>query len=160
MNNIEIVPMTQNDLNEVYALQSISMHLNWSQKVWMEELTKSQIANHFVARINGHIVGFAGFWMIYDEANIVNIVVHPSFRNLGIGTKLLYTILKNAKEKNAKFATLEVRASNTIAIKLYEKFGFKLIAIRKKYYENPEEDGYVYWLNPLVLPDEINIRFS
>lgn len=145
------MPMKVEDLPQVYEIEKLSMHLNWSQQAWMDELVKSQIANHFVAKTDSQVVAYAGFWLIVDEANIINIAVHPDFRQKKIGETIFKKLLSHAIEKGAKLATLEVRASNAPALKLYEKYGFQIIAIRKNYYQNPPDDGYVMWLNPIVL---------
>lgn len=149
LEKIEITPMTIADLDEVYEIEKISFSMPWTKQMWMDEMIKSQIANHLVARLDGKILGYAGFWLIIDEAEIVNIAVHPEYRRKGIGNLLLKELLNLAKTKEAKLVTLEVRETNESAKKLYSKSGFQLIAIRKKFYKDTNEDALVYWLNPI-----------
>ena len=91
---------------------------------------------------NNEVVGFAGLSIIFDEATLNNIVVKKSCRGRGIGGELLETLIDLCSDLNAKFFTLEVNVTNTPAIKLYEKFGFKNLGIRKKYYNN-STDAYI-----------------
>lgn len=80
------------------------------------------------------VMGFLEYSIIYDRMEIDNILVYKEFRNKKIGTKLMEYIIQIAKNNNLKNITLEVRKSNNIAISLYQKMGFKEIAIRKYYY--------------------------
>ena len=103
-------------------------------------------SKYFVAKIDDEIVGFAGILKICDEANIMNIATKVSKRHLGIGTKLLEALISSAKEMGCTSITLEVNDHNTVAINLYEKFNFKRIGIRKKYYNNTD-DAIIMTLN-------------
>ena len=77
---------------------------------------------------------------------ITNLSLHPYFRGRGIGESVLRVVLKVVCGKGATFVTLEVRSSNTPAISLYKKLGFKVFGTRKGYYTNPVEDAYVMGL--------------
>ena len=92
-----------------------------------------------MAKQNNEIVGFAGIINIIDEINIMNIVVRKDKRGLKIGSRLLEEIFKIAKQLKAKTITLEVNEKNLPAIKLYQKYGFKQIGLRKKYYNNVDD---------------------
>ena len=81
-------------------------------------------------------MGFAGILKIIDEVNIMNIVVRKNRRKEGIGSKLLSEIFEIAKQLKAQSITLEVNENNLAAIKLYQKFGFEQVGLRKKYYHN------------------------
>ena len=96
-----------------------------------------------IAVKNGEIVGFAGIWYSVDDAHITNIVVRKSYRNKGIGSLLLEKLIELAKPKTS--LTLEVNTKNEIAQKLYLKYGFKNLGIRKKYYDGIE-DAYIMTL--------------
>ena len=110
----------------------------WTPSVLKQELENSQNLNsyYFVAKIGNEIVGFAGIIIIIDEINIMNIVVKKNMRNLGIGSSLLEFIIEFAKSKNLNSITLEVNEKNTPAIQLYQKYDFKQVGFRKKYYNN------------------------
>ncbi|MBE9512663.1 MAG: ribosomal protein S18-alanine N-acetyltransferase [Chloroflexi bacterium] len=90
-----------------------------------------------------YIVGFAGFWMMADEAHITNIAVRQSYRRQGIGELLLISMISLAMELNAHILTLEVRASNIAAQGLYYKYGFAQVGVRQGYYTDDKEDALV-----------------
>jgi ribosomal-protein-alanine N-acetyltransferase len=87
------------------------------------------------------VVGFAGIWVLADEAHITNIATRKRFQRRGIGELLLFSIMDVAKELKADIMTLEVRASNTTAQKLYQKYGFTQVGLRRGYYTDNREDG-------------------
>lgn len=93
---------------------------------------------YIVAKQNQEIVGFAGILKVIDEVNIMNIVVKKDKRHEGIGLKLLNKIFEMTKELKAQSITLEVNEKNLPAIQLYQKFGFKQVGLRKKYYHNTD----------------------
>lgn len=114
---------------------------------WKPQNLKSELQNvsskYIVAKENGEIVGFAGIWYSVDDAHITNIVVRKNYRNKGIGSLLLEKLIELAKAKAS--LTLEVNIKNEIAQKLYLKYGFKNLGIRKKYYDGIE-DAYIMTL--------------
>lgn len=136
---IQIAPMSKEDI------EAISPNFQDEfDKFWNIQNLKSDFENsnstYYIAKLDNEIVGFAGFLKICDEANLMNIVTKTSKRHLGIGTKLLEAIIKEAKKQNLKTITLEVNEKNTYAIDLYEKkFNFKRIGLRKKYYNNTDD---------------------
>ena len=91
--------------------------------------------------IRQYILGFAGIWVLADEAHITNIAVRESYQRRGIGEALLISIIDLAKELGADMVTLEVRASNTQAQNLYSKYGFTQVGQRRAYYVDNNEDG-------------------
>ena len=90
-----------------------------------------------------HILGFAGLWLMADEAHITNIAVRQSYRLQGIGEHLLISLINLALELNSRILTLEVRASNTAAQRLYQKYGFRQVNRRRGYYTDNKEDALV-----------------
>ena len=109
----------------------------WSYNILKQELENGK-SKYFVVKQENEIVGFAGILLIIDEVNIMNIVVKKNKRNLGIGSSLLEEIIRYSKIHNATSITLEVNEKNIPAIKLYEKYGFKQVGLRKKYYNNED----------------------
>ena len=87
------------------------------------------------------VVGWGGMWCVADEAEIAAVCVDPAYRRLGGGTKLLQTLLRQARLSGAQNVYLEVRASNRAAQELYRCAGFECIGVRKRYYTNPLEDA-------------------
>lgn len=88
-----------------------------------------------------YVVGFAGIWILADEAHITNIAVREAYRRQGVGELLLISIIDLVTELKARIITLEVRASNTPAQNLYYKYGFTQIGVRRGYYTDNHEDG-------------------
>jgi len=88
-----------------------------------------------------YILGFAGFWIMADEAHITNFAVRKVHRRRGIGELLLISIIDLSTELNARNLTLEVRASNTVAQSLYYKYGFSQVGLRRGYYTDNKEDA-------------------
>ncbi len=88
-----------------------------------------------------YVAGFAGIWVVTDEAHITNIAVRENHRRHGLGELLLISIVNLAAELNTRFLTLEVRVSNTAAQSLYRKYGFSQVGLRRGYYTDNREDG-------------------
>jgi [ribosomal protein S18]-alanine N-acetyltransferase len=91
------------------------------------------------------IVGFAGFWHVFDEAHVTTIAVDPDLRGRSLGELLLVSLIEEAISRRAGYLSLEVRVSNIVAIRLYEKYGFIVKGVRPKYYVDDGEDAYVMW---------------
>lgn len=109
----------------------------WSYNILKQELENGK-SKYFVAKQENEIVGFAGILLIIDQVNIMNIVVKKDKRNFGIGSSLLEEIIRYSKIHNATSITLEVNEKNILAIKLYKKYGFKQVGLRRKYYNNED----------------------
>lgn len=135
---MEITEMTLDDLELMKNTLYSDFDNFWSYNILKQEL-KNKNTTYVVAKENNEIVGFAGMMFCMDEATLNNIVVKKSCRGRGIGGELLEALIELCTEQNMKTFTLEVNALNTPAIKLYEKFGFKNLGIRKKYYNNSQD---------------------
>lgn len=95
------------------------------------------------------LAGYAGLWLMLDEAHITTIAVRPNLRGQGLGELLLVGLTDLACALGAKYMTLEVRVSNTVAQNLYKKYGFREEGIRKRYYSDNGEDALIMWSEPL-----------
>jgi ribosomal-protein-alanine N-acetyltransferase len=95
------------------------------------------------------IVGYAGIWVMTDEAHITTIASHPDVRGMGVGEFLLVALIHRGMEIGARWMTLEVRASNSIAQNLYRKYTFKEMGVRRRYYSDNGEDALVMWTDAL-----------
>jgi ribosomal-protein-alanine N-acetyltransferase len=89
------------------------------------------------------VIGFAGVWLMVDEAHITTFAVHPDVRRLGVGRRLLLRLFDLAVELRAARLTLEVRVSNEPAQALYRSFGFAVVGSRPRYYSDDGEDALV-----------------
>jgi len=144
MIDLSIAEMDINNINEVEDISKLSFPIPWSLDALKKEL-ENKFAKYIVLKLGDKVIGFGGMWIIFDEAHITNIAVHPDYRRHGIGDILVENLLRICKLKSLVGITLEVRTSNIAAITLYDKHGFVIERIRKKYYEDNKEDGYVMW---------------
>jgi ribosomal-protein-alanine N-acetyltransferase len=149
---IEIRPMRASDLADVIKIERVCFTAHWPLNAFLNELS-NRAACYLVAMAGGITVGYAGMWSVMDEAHITTLGVLPEWRRKRIGERLLVELLTVAKTRGAVRATLEVRPSNEAAIKLYAKYGFKTVAIRKDYYSDNHEDALVMWLDDLWSPE-------
>jgi [ribosomal protein S18]-alanine N-acetyltransferase len=99
------------------------------------------------------LIGIACLWAILGEGHITMLGIHPDYQGQSLGKTLLYGLLKLAHQRQLEWATLEVRASNLVAISLYQKFGFKEAGRRPGYYQEPEEDALILWRSGLQRPE-------
>lgn len=150
MNQIQILKMTNCDLNEIITNLYENFGSTWNYEIFESELSNTN-SSYIVCKKNNEIIGFAGITKLYDEAHIMNISTHIKHRKLGIGTLLLQELIKIATSENLKLLTLEVRKSNVAAQNLYKKFNFEIVGIRKNYYHlkesNQTEDAIIMSLN-------------
>ena len=147
--------MTLADVDGVYAIESASFPKPWNREDFVKEMTANACSRYLVAEEAGEIIGFAGAWIVLDEAHITNIAVLKDHRGRGIGKALTQALLQYAANLGVVYATLEVRRSNEIAQKLYKSLGFEYVGLRKKYYENNGEDAFIYCCQhmPEPVPD-------
>ena len=141
MDNIKIETMSVSDLNSIAHILLTDFDDFWNYSVFKSELLNPN-SSYIVAKLENNIIGFAGIWKAVDDIHITNIVVKKDFRNLGLGSVLLHKLIELCKGKKYSSITLEVNTKNIPAIKLYEKFGFKNVGIRKKYY-NGKDDAVI-----------------
>jgi ribosomal-protein-alanine N-acetyltransferase len=110
------------------------------------ELRNPEVSAVFVARDqSGTVVGFCSFWHVLDELHINNLAVLPEFRRQGIGSALLQHVLARGESLGTRRAVLEVRRSNDVALRTYERFGFTVTSVRRDYYSHPTEDALILW---------------
>ena len=95
------------------------------------------------------LAGYAGLWLMVDEAHITTIAVHPKYRGQGIGELLLLKMIDTAEDVGARWLTLEVRKSNEVAQTLYRKYTFKEMGVRRRYYSDDGEDALIMWTDPI-----------
>jgi len=142
LQNLEIVPMQEEDVDAVFAIEKLSFPFPWKRNQFVEEL-KDDLAHILIATIDHagekKIAGYICWWTVADEIHILNLATHPDVRRKGVATTLLRALFTYAGEKGITFATLEVRRFNTPAFQLYKKFGFAARGIRKGYYPEGED---------------------
>src|SRR5688572_30852606 len=136
----------ERDLDGVLEVEDQSFTNPWTRDMYLAELQNRAVCHIYVVRTpDCAVAGFCAFWLVVDEIHINNVAVRAQFRGHGIGTALLRHVLAEAKQFGARRATLEVRASNDAARRLYERIGFYVAATRRNYYTNPVEDALILW---------------
>ena len=110
---------------------------------WLSELKRLFGSEEEIEASREPIVGFVGVWLTLDEAHIVTIAVRESHRGRGLGELLLIAAIALATLNDQDIVTLEVRASNQAAQALYEKYGFKKVGVRHRYYSDNHEDAVI-----------------
>lgn len=99
------------------------------------------------------IIGFAGMWIIFEEAHVTTIGVAPEYRGRGLGELLFMDLVEEAQRRGATWLTLEVRVTNMTAQNLYRKYGFSIQGRRPRYYSDNNEDAFIMWSESLKDPD-------
>ncbi len=134
------------DLDGVLDVEAESFTNPWTREMYAWELQNKAVCHIYVVRTDEcRVAGFCAFWLVLDEIHINNVALRPRFRGQGIGTALLRHVLAEAGTLGARRATLEVRASNEGARRLYERLGFYVAGTRRNYYTNPVEDALILW---------------
>lgn len=143
--------LTVDDLNQVMEIEPVAFGSHhWSRHSFINEL-ENPGGTYFCAvePSTGTVCAYSGFWLIDDEAHITTLAVHPDYRRKGIGELMLINNIQAAIKVGAKRMTLEVRVSNDPAQKLYYKYGFKSMGLRRKYYQDNSEDALVLWMEDI-----------
>ena len=140
--------MEEKDLPAVLEIERLSFPNPWQESTFRGEIQHRPISFPLVVvhQTLGRVIGYIIFWVIGEDVQINNIAVHPDFRRMGIGEWILRQVIAEVKFRGARLITLEVRPSNTPALALYKKLGFKMMGIRKGYYSFPPEDAIVLGL--------------
>ena len=142
-------PMTLCDLDGVMAVEQESFLTPWSRSAFEEELVKNRLARYLVALDADSIVGYAGTWLVINEAHVTNVAVHAGRRREGIGRLLMEALMQMARDAGMESMTLEVRVSNEAAKTLYQQLGFVSAGVRKNYYSETKEDALILWREQL-----------
>jgi len=148
---ITLRELREADLDRVVEIEASCFESHWTREAILAEMG-NPAAFYAVATSAGKIVGYAGQWVIMDEAHITTIAVDPTRHGERFGERLLIALLQEARYRGARRATLEVRITNKPARRLYEKYMFETVAIRRKYYQDTGEDALIMWMNDLFDP--------
>jgi ribosomal-protein-alanine N-acetyltransferase len=165
-------PMQPIHLPGVMAIERVAFALPWPESAYRHEIAQNELAHYYVLcldkasrgseaaapaawqrlirsvwrhaePVDEVVLGYGGFWMMVDEAHISTLAVRQDVRRRGMGELLLSSLLEEARRIGAVAATLEVRASNTVAQSLYAKYGFEVVGRRKAYYQDNGEDALI-----------------
>lgn len=147
-----IEPMALGDLPSIHAIEQASFSAPWPANAYRSELEANRLASYLVARVDDDVVGYGGMWLMVDEAHITTFAIHPAWRRQHIGERLLLEFVDVSILRHAREMTLEVRLSNLPARHLYEKFGFRPVGVRPRYYSDDHEDALIMTTLPLADP--------
>ena len=167
-----VEPMRLDHLDQVMAIENITFSAPWSARSYRYEITQNDYGTLIIVRPRREsarqlpkwlswlscskrspVLGYAGFWLLVDEAHIATIAVHPEWRGQGLGELLLSALLEEGANQGARQATLEVRRYNKVAQALYHKYGFEIIGLRKCYYTDNKEDALIMTTPAFDTPD-------
>jgi ribosomal-protein-alanine N-acetyltransferase len=148
MNSVTVRRMNSLDIDGVLAVEQQSFKTPWSRDGFVNEMN-NDLCYYLVLVEEGKIIGYAGMWLIVDEAHVTNVAVLSEYRGKKLGEKLMSALMEHAKNRGALRMTLEVRASNLVAQGLYEKLGFSSQGRRRNYYTDTQEDALVMWCDKL-----------
>lgn len=156
---VAIFPMTPSDLDGVMEVERLSFLTPWSREAFASEIMQTYTV-YLVAREGDKVVAHGGIHVVWEDAHVTNIAVHPLYRGRGLGELMLQELMARAVARGANRSTLEVRATNTTAQNLYRKLGFvtRPGAVRKGYYTDTGEDAIIMWKDPLVESDLAETR--
>ena len=140
--DIKIVPMMQDDVPQVAALEAACFSDPWSAQILSNEL-QNELSLWLVAKDVDTVLGYVGSQSVLDEADMMNLAVAEAARRQGIAGALVRELICRLKEKGIRCLTLEVRASNNPAQKLYASLGFVQTGRRPRYYVKPTEDALI-----------------
>ena len=134
--------MQKSDADRVYEIENQAFFEPWSKQSLIKDLKDNTFLNHYVLEEEGEILGFYIVSYILDEAEIFTIAIDNTYRRRGLGSKLLDHLIEKSKQRDVSKIWLEVSTKNTPALRLYEKYGFVKVGLRKNYYQKVGEDAY------------------
>ncbi|MED0680969.1 ribosomal protein S18-alanine N-acetyltransferase [Aneurinibacillus thermoaerophilus] len=137
--------MEMKDLDDIEEVEQLSFPTPWSRESFINELKNNVFARYFVIEKDKRVIGYGGMWLVLDEAHITNIAIHPDYRGLRLGERLMRRLMGLAIRSGAASMTLEVRKSNEVAQRLYRKLGFVEEGVRPGYYTDNGEDAIIMW---------------
>lgn len=136
-------------LPAILEIEALCNTSPWSEQSFRNELVNAD-STFLVAIGDGQVVGYGGAWRVIDELHITTVAVHPDHRRQGIAKKLMVRLLEEARGEGLTCSTLEVRAGNEAAIRMYENLGYASVGLRRRYYPDNREDAVIMWLYGLA----------
>jgi ribosomal-protein-alanine N-acetyltransferase len=147
--HFSIARMTPSDVAAVTRIERASFSTIWPADAFYNELSTNKLAHYFVGRFNENIVAYGGIWVILEDSHITTLAVDPEHRGRRFGEVLLLRLIEEAIERGSAWLTLEVRESNTVAQRLYRKYGFTTVTMRTGYYSDDNESALIMWAGSL-----------
>ncbi len=149
---LEVTRMRRRHLRGVMAIERLVYPRPWSPNLFISEMADTTNRCYLVARQDKQVVGYGGLICYGEEAHVTNIAVDPEHHRHKIGTRLLHDLVLAAVDMGGQAVSLEVRVSNWGAQRLYGRFGFRPVGVRKNYYQEINEDALIMWLDEIRTP--------
>jgi [ribosomal protein S18]-alanine N-acetyltransferase len=149
---LRVEPMSLADIPAVHDIERASFPVPWPANAFRQELETNKLARYLVVRAGERTVAYGGLWLMVDEAHVTTFAVLPSWRRRGVGARLMLALVELAEEVGARELTLEVRLSNIAARTLYQRFGFRPVGVRPRYYSDNGEDALIMTTDPIDTP--------
>jgi [ribosomal protein S18]-alanine N-acetyltransferase len=150
---LTVQPMAAADIPAVHAIESASFPTPWPPYAFRQELETNRMARYLVVRAGERVIAYAGIWLMVDEAHVTTFAVLPAYRRRGVGGLLLSELMALSADIGAAVVTLEVRLGNAAARQLYQRFGFRPVGVRPRYYSDNGEDALIMTTERLDTPD-------
>ena len=136
----------EEDVRQIHEIEALCFAMPWSEESILHDVKENPVARWLVLDDgSGRVMAYAGMWFVLDEAHVCNVAVHPDFRRMGYGRRILEALVDMAKANSMTLMTLEVRRSNLAAQALYHQCGFLDVGYRKRYYEDNKEDALIMY---------------
>lgn len=145
LKTLRFEPLQVAHIPAILEIEKTTNSAPWSERSFRNELDHEH-GIFLVGFLQGQIVAYGGVWLVVDEAHVTTIAIAEAERRKGIGSRLMVELLTRAQRAGMVCSTLEVRAGNEAAIRMYEKFGYTVTTTRKGYYPDNKEDAIVMWL--------------
>jgi ribosomal-protein-alanine N-acetyltransferase len=163
---LRVEPMTVADIPAVHEIERLSFPVPWPAYAFRQELETNKLARYLVVRAGARTVAYGGIWLMVDEAHVTTFAVLPDWRRRGVGGRLMLALMELSAQVGAHVLTLEVRLSNIPARTLYQRFGFRPVGVRPRYYSDNGEDALIMTTDPIASPTmtariaEMRVRYE
>ncbi len=151
--DVEITQMRRRHLRGIMAIEREVYPRPWTPTLFLSEMHAGGTRAYLVALVGKAVAGYGGLMSYGEEAHITTIAVDPAHQRRKIGTRLLYELITRGQDMEAHAVSLEVRMSNWGAQRMYGKFGFRPVGVRKGYYQETNEDALVMWTDDIRTPE-------
>jgi [ribosomal protein S18]-alanine N-acetyltransferase len=163
--SLELRRLKLSDVDGIMAIESTSFgRFHWSASAFEQEMN-NHLARYWVLTGQtavdsaNQVLGYLGYWLVFDEVHITTVAIAPSQRGHGLGELLVAKAVDQAQGHSARTITLEVRRSNQAAQYLYGKYGFHLLGVRPQYYQDNREDALIM-TNEDLMSEDFRLRFK
>ena len=148
--SISFRPMRVADIATVLDIERRTYPEPWSEGVFRDELSQPGRV-YLVAEVEGEMIGFAGLMLVEEDAHVTTLAVDAAIRQRSVGTQLMLELIAAGLDRGARNLTLEVRATNEGAQRLYSRFGMSAVGVRKHYYR--DDDAVIMWVTDIDQPE-------